>query len=889
MNTQFNRTRPRGAALALALALATAGGTVVSMPQPVLAQSQQSAQPSLRVSKVSSVDDKSIDITFNEALGSDILQFTAANQAYAAQYIKVSGGVAGGADAALDGRPLSQVAGTTVRPVDTPDHRTLRVVLGADATLDGHTYELWFDGGSDKLGDLFFRSADGGVLPGSSTKRSKFRGTPQDAALATVSSAKQVDSRTVDVTFAGTVWSGMPVGAYTGSDITLKSGDSSVHPVYVESLTGTNQRNYRLYFGADLNSDASYRLTLGTGLKLTTNAGAATAEVGATVAGGRGAYAAPEIAGAEVGASGDRIEVRFSRRIAKAGDLAVKETLTGVSGTNVTADQVRGLLRFTGLTTTSGQDVSQALRDDAAYFPDASTLVIKLDSGQTLKAGARGRVALAQGSVTDITGATSTNTSPVSVRAPRHLTSPGAGFNPNGPDYLKVNTHATTVFDHYDYQVSDDGVSVRSDGVANKVVGQTIKTIEVENKYIKATFAPGYGGRLLSMIYKPTGNDLFYTNPVGTPYGFSSKAPGTPGNSPFYQNWLMVYGGVFPTLTEAEHGKYWNVPWDYKIDQRNGKFSITVTKTDDVDYPYKPSKYVHGATGIKTAVTYSVDAHKPTLDMAVSLNNPGDQDKQFEYWTCTTLAPGAPTTSGSPTMSVVSPVKTVYRDPGYAWMEGVEQPAGPAGSGLLKLDKLKQMSNWTRDGIAYGQDLATMQQGNWWGVVNHENNEGVVRVGDNTKTPGMKFWEWGQNKSFDTNVYTKGNSARPYIELWAGASMKFFSPATLKAGQTLSWTETYLPTMDLGDVTNANTNGAAEVKVDASGNVTGRLFSTAIGQKLRATLVDATTGKTLDQSSFTGTANTAVKLKGKVTPGAQARLVLTDTHGTTLLTAESGT
>ncbi|GAA2153471.1 hypothetical protein [Actinomadura napierensis] len=556
------------------------------------------------------------------------------------------------------------------------------------------------------------------------------------------------------------------------------------------------------------------------------------------------------IAGADVGASGDQIRIRFDHRIAKAGDLAVKETKTGVSGTNVTADQIRGLLSFTGLTTASGRPVSEALRDDAAYFPDASTLVIKLDSGQTLRPGARGAVALGKGAVT---GASATSTALVPVQVPRHFTSSGTGFNPDGPDYLKVDTHATTVFQRYDYKVSGDGVSVRQDGVADKVVGQTIKTVEVENKYLKATFAPGYGGRLLSMIYKPTRHDLFYNNPVGTPYGFSSAPAGQPGNSPFYQNWLMVYGGVFPTLTEAEHGKYWNVPWDHKIDQSKGKFALTITKTDDVDYPDKPSKYVY----------------------------PTGQGKKYEYWTCTTLAPGAPTMSDR--------VAGQDRDPGYKWMAGVEKPAGPAGSGLLKLDKLKQMSNWSDMGITYGQDLATMQQGNWWGVVNHENDEGVVRVGDNAKTPGMKFWEWGQNNSFDTNVFSKGNSARPYIDLWAGASMKFFSPATLKAGQTLSWTETYLPTMDLGDVTNVNANGATEVKVDASGTVTGRLFSPAIGQKLHATLVDASTGKALGTSTFTGKANAAVKLGGKVAPVGQARLVLTDASGTTLLTAESGT
>ncbi|TKK83964.1 DUF5107 domain-containing protein [Herbidospora galbida] len=862
------------ALLALALAITSAGTTLVALPPPALAAPQQHSP--LRISQVTAVDDRSIDITFNATLGPDILQFTAANPAYAGQFVKISGG-------ALDGRPVSQITGTTVRPVDSPGHRTLRVVLGPGVTLDSGTYELWFDGGADPLGDLFFRSEGGGALPGTSTRPVRFAGTPDDAAFAQIASARRFDTRTVEVTFATTVWSGVPTGAYTGADITLTGGDTVSRPVYVESVPGTAQRVYRLYFGADL--AGAYRLALAPALRLTTNAGQAATEVAADVTDGGGAYAAPKIAGVEVADTGDRIQIRFSRRIASVGALPVKETRTGVSGTNVTAAQVRALLRFSGLRATSGRDAAEALRDDAAYFSDATTLVVKLDD--PLKPGSHGAVALVEGALKDVTGTANTGTATVPVRAPRHPRPPGSGFNPHGPDYLKVNTRATTVFQRYDHRVSDDGVSVRRDGVADRVSGQTIKTVEVDTKYLKAVFAPEYGGRLVSMIYKPTGNDLFYTNPVGTPYGFSSAAPGTPGNSPFYQNWLMVWGGVFPTLTEAEHGKFWNVPWDYSIEQKNGRFALTITKTDDVDYPYKPSRYVYGATGLKTSVTYAIDARRPTLDMTVSIENPGAEDKRFEYWTCTTLAPGAPSDEGSPTMSVVSPVKTIYRDPGYRWMESVEEPAGPAGSGLLKLDRLNQMSNWTRDGIAYGQDLATLPQGDWWGVINHENNEGVIRVGDNKKTPGMKFWEWGQNNSFDTNVYSKGNSARPYIELWAGASPKFFTPAVLKAGQTLSWTETYLPTMDLGGVTNADADGAAEVKVDPSGAVTGRLFATAIGERLRATLVDATTGAVLDSEVFTGAPDTAVRLDGRVDPGGQARLILTEGE-TTLLTAESG-
>jgi hypothetical protein len=891
MHTRMRQVRSRSLVILTALTLAGAGGTVALLPQPVLAQAAKPA-PALRVAKVTAPDDKSIDITFNKSLGDDILQFTAANQAYAGQFIKVSGGASGGPDAVLDGRALSGITGTSVRPVDTGDHRTLRVVLGAGVQLEQRPYKLWLDGAGDKLADLFFRAADGGEPSGSTTPDTSFTGTASDAAPARVSTSAQVDARTVDVTFATSVWSGMPVGAYTAANITLQSGGSPVSPAYVEHRAGTDRRGFRLYFGADLDRNAAYELTFAAALKLTTSAGAATEAVTAQVAKGGTAYEPAQIAEAEAGASGDQIAVRFTRRIAKLRsgdrDLAVKETQTGVSGTTITAGDVRNVLSFSGLTTRNGRDVAKVLREDAAYFPDASTLIVKLDSGEQLRPGSQGSVALRPGALTDITGTASTDTGGESVKVPNQTHKPDTGFDPGGPDYLKVETHATTVFQRYDYKTSADGVSVRSDGVADKVVGQTIKTIVAENKYVKATFAPGYGGRLLSMIYKPTGHDVFYANPVGTPYGFSSAAPGTPGNSPFYQNWLMVWGGVFPTLTEAEHGKYWNVPWDYKITRTGDRFSIAMTKTDNVDYPYKPTRYVYGPTGIETTVSYSLTKDRPSVDMSVSLHNPGSADKKFEYWTCTTLAPGAGPSTGSPTMSIVSPVKKIYRDPGYRWMEDKEQAAGAPGDGMLKFDTLKKMSNWDRSGIAYGQDLATMPQGNWWGVINHENNEGVVRVGDNTKTPGLKLWEWGQNASFDTNPYSKGNSARPYIELWAGASGKFFSPATLKAGQTLAWTETYLPTMDLGDVTNANANGAAHVDVDESGAVSGRLFSTEIGQRLRATLVNAATGTTIDSEVFTGDADTAVKLSGKVNPGQQARLVLTDTHGKLLLTAESG-
>src|ERR1700754_1282694 len=249
----------------------------------------------------------------------------------------------------------------------------------------------------------------------------------------------------------------------------------------------------------------------------------------------------------------------------------------------------------------------------------------------------------------------------------------------------------------------------------------------------------------------------------------------------------MVLRGLFPTWIEAEHGKFWFRPWDYRIVQTDDRIDIVMEKVDDVDFSGRPSKFRYGRTDLKATVTYSVSKTSPVVDMNVRLKNPTAQDKEYEYWTCTTLAPGEETYSGSSTMEILSNVRTIRQGSGYNWMRDVDEVEEIRDNfAYLRLDKLNKMSNWTRDGIAYGQDLATLPQANWWGVVNHENGEGVIRTGDNTRTPGMKFWEWGFNGSFNTSPYSKGNSARPYIELWAGVSPEFFTPDTLPAGGSQS-------------------------------------------------------------------------------------------------------
>src|SRR5258705_542743 len=106
------------------------------------------------------------------------------------------------------------------------------------------------------------------------------------------------------------------------------------------------------------------------------------------------------------------------------------------------------------------------------------------------------------------------------------------------------------------------------------IVDRTFRTYVLENPYLKVTLLPEFGGRILSIIYKPTGHEQLYRTEVGVPYGIKG------GN--FYYDWLMVYGGIFPTFPDAEHGRTWLNPWDFKGGkERAGEVTVSMSVKDD--------------------------------------------------------------------------------------------------------------------------------------------------------------------------------------------------------------------------------------------------------------------------------------------------------------------
>jgi hypothetical protein len=313
---------------------------------------------------------------------------------------------------------------------------------------------------------------------------------------------------------------------------------------------------------------------------------------------------------------------------------------------------------------------------------------------------------------------------------------------------------------------------------------------------------------------------------VGVPYGM--------GGDTFYYDWLMVYGGIFPTFPDAEHGKAWLKPWDFKVvKESDGEVTVAMSLTDKFEYSAAPAKFRKGSTGIEATYYVTLKAGRAAVDARMVLKNPNDRTISYEYWTCTTLAPGSdpnnPRTTGG--AEIIAPI-TAYRTP--AWSRNISEDDGSAGPGSSRFENLRYFRNWPTMGIAYA--APDMQGGNFWGVINHDNEEGIIRVADNRVTRGLKMWTWGY-PSFtnETDQRKDPNPARPYVELWAGVSNEFFHSAECPPRSEVSIPETYSPTVGMSNVTHANASILINLAAEAS-NVNLQFFSIEPAAPLRIVL-----------------------------------------------------
>ncbi len=164
---------------------------------------------------------------------------------------------------------------------------------------------------------------------------------------------------------------------------------------------------------------------------------------------------------------------------------------------------------------------------------------------------------------------------------------------------------------------------------------KSYRALVLENEYLRITLLPELGGRVYQVIFKPTGSNQLYQNPVIKP---SPWGPAEQGG------WLAV-GGIEWGLPVAEHGYAWGDRWGH-ITTPFGPDAAGVT----LFMPYEDH--------LRAEVDVILRAGEAAFTLRPRVVNPTAQAVSYQFWLDALLAPG-PANQVGPNLRFLLPTDQV--------------------------------------------------------------------------------------------------------------------------------------------------------------------------------------------------------------------------------------
>ncbi len=323
---------------------------------------------------------------------------------------------------------------------------------------------------------------------------------------------------------------------------------------------------------------------------------------------------------------------------------------------------------------------------------------------------------------------------------------------------------------------------------------RTLKTIFIENDFLRLTFLPEIGGRLWQVLYKPTGQTLFYNNRVLKPSPWGPVQQG---------GWLGA-GGMEWALPVDEHGYEWGIPWQYALEQTSDHATITLWDTQVNDR-------------VRARIAVTLPANAAYFIVHPRLENPTNAASSLQFWINAQVALGG--TTVSPETQFILPASQVFvhstEDPlipaQYIPPQNATAPTQPMPWPLVNGRDLAWYKSWTKHlGV-----FATQPPSNIAGAYNHSNDLGIARIFPPDRAPGVKLFGWGLEFRA-SNLYTDDGSV--YFEMWGGLPRTFFrnDNVTLAAGEAREWDEYWVPFARTGGLSAATPRAVLGLTINSS-------------------------------------------------------------------------
>jgi hypothetical protein len=252
---------------------------------------------------------------------------------------------------------------------------------------------------------------------------------------------------------------------------------------------------------------------------------------------------------------------------------------------------------------------------------------------------------------------------------------------------------------------------------SNRPVPKKYHFIILENDQIKITICPDLGGKVYSMIHKPSGKEVLYVPDV---IRYTRILP----------RFYFVAGGIEVSFP-ISHSPTQNEKVNYKIDRTKERIYVTCGEREL-------------RFGMQWSVEYSLGQNDHFLTERVIFHNPGT----FAY----------------PWMSWSNAALPSARDTKYNF------PKGTVLSHSSKLDTI----DWERQGPKTQRDIKEMtgyfwktKDANAFGAFTPSLGSGLYHTADEKIADGIKLWSYGVGDDSDWSVLSTAKH-QTYIEIQGG-------------------------------------------------------------------------------------------------------------------------
>jgi predicted Zn-dependent protease len=331
------------------------------------------------------------------------------------------------------------------------------------------------------------------------------------------------------------------------------------------------------------------------------------------------------------------------------------------------------------------------------------------------------------------------------------------------------------------------------------------RAVFLENEYLKCTVLPDIGGHLYTCVDKISGQPMFYANPsikkaqIG--YRGAWAAFGLEFNFPVSHNWVSMSPVDFACA-----------PHD------DGSASVWV---GNIDRPY----------GMQWQVELVLRPGSTLLEQKVTLYNRSDVRHRYYWWSNAGVQVWDDSHIEYPMRFVASHGYTdVYRWPVDA--EGRD------------LSVIKNQTGGPVSFFVHGSHEPFMA------IWNPHTQTGIAHFSEYREVPGKKIWSWGVDPAgLDWRAALSDNHSA-YVELQAGLFRNQETYSFLEPGQTIRFSEYWMPVRGTGGVSRANKSGV----VHFDHHATDVLISLNINERLDGAQILLMQNGT---SLWTGSANLA--------------------------------